>query len=597
MKYYNKLLLGAISLGILTACADESLLQPGESVQKPEEMVQLEYLNQYDVLKNYVNRGENPNFKLGVAIAASDFLKKELVYGLAVSNFDEMTAGNAMKYASIVKDDGSVDFSQVTSFVQTAKEAGMTVYGHTLCWHSQQNKTYLEKLIAPTIIPGEGGDGGRCLVLKNASALANNYDAQTWYQFDAPLANGQEYKLKFMAKASSDFAPEIYLQSSRGGNQQYPGSVSIIGTTWQEITFKFTPSDALVDKVAFNFGFLAGEIYIDNITLTADGSVENLIANSDFEDGTITGWTGWTPGKFETISEDGKGYAWGQIEEMSDEEKKMVLTNALEDWIKGMMAACKENPNIEEGESAGATLVKAWDVVNEPMSDRYPSQLKSAATEGEENAAQSFYWQDYLGKEYAREVVKFARKYGGEDLKLFVNDYNLEAAYNNNAKCQGLIDMIAYWEADGVTIIDGIATQMHVSYSLNPEEQAKNEACVVKMFQLLAASGKLVKISELDMGILDESGTEIKTENVTLEQQKLMSDYYQFIISKYFEIIPQSQRYGITQWSPADSPVGSGWRAGLPIGLWNLNYDRKPTYAGFANGLAGKIIEPESTGK
>lgn len=597
MKYYNKLLLGAISLGILTACADESLLQPGESVQKPEEMVQLEYLNQYDVLKNYVNRGENPNFKLGVAIAASDFLKKELVYGLAVSNFDEMTAGNAMKYASIVKDDGSVDFSQVTSFVQTAKEAGMTVYGHTLCWHSQQNKTYLEKLIAPTVIPGGGGDGGRCLVLKNASALANNYDAQTWYRFDAPLANGQKYKLKFMAKASSDFAPEIYLQSSLGGNQQYPGSVSTIGTTWQEITFYFTPSDALVNKVAFNFGSLAGEIYIDNITLTADGSDENLIANSDFEDGTITGWTGWTPGKFETISEDGKGYAWGQIVEMSDEEKKMVLTNALEDWIKGMMAACKENPNIEEGESAGATLVKAWDVVNEPMSDRYPSQLKSAATEGEENAAQSFYWQDYLGKEYAREVVKFARKYGGEDLKLFVNDYNLEAAYNNNAKCQGLIDMIAYWEADGVTIIDGIATQMHVSYSLNPEEQAKNEACVVKMFQLLAASGKLVKISELDMGILDESGTEIKTENVTLEQQKLMSDYYQFIISKYFEIIPQSQRYGITQWSPADSPVGSGWRAGLPIGLWNLNYDRKPTYAGFANGLAGKIIEPESTGK
>lgn len=597
MKYYNKLLLGAISLGILTACADESLLQPGESVQKPEEMVQLEYLNQYDVLKNYVNRGENPNFKLGVAIAASDFLKKELVYGLAVSNFDEMTAGNAMKYASIVKDDGSADFSQVTSFVQTAKEAGMTVYGHTLCWHSQQNKTYLEKLIAPTVNPGEGGDGGRCLVLKNASALANNYDAQTWYQFDAPLADGQKYILKFMAKASSDFAPEIYLQSSLGGNQQYPGSVSIIGTTWQEITFPITPSDALVDKVVFNFGSLAGEIYIDNITLTADGSDENLIANSDFEDGTITGWTGWTPGKFETISEDGEGYAWGQIVEMSDEEKKKVLTNALEDWIKGMMAACKENPNIEEGESAGATLVKAWDVVNEPMSDRYPSQLKSAATEGEENAAQSFYWQDYLGKEYAREVVKFARKYGGEDLKLFVNDYNLEAAYNNNAKCQGLIDMIAYWEADGVTIIDGIATQMHVSYSLNPEEQAKNEACVVKMFQLLAASGKLVKISELDMGILDESGTEIKTENVTLEQQKLMSDYYQFIISKYFEIIPQSQRYGITQWSSADSPVGSGWRAGLPIGLWNLNYDRKPTYAGFANGLAGKIIEPESTGK
>lgn len=616
MKYYNKLLLGAISLGILTACADESLLQLGESVQKPEEMVQLEYLNQYDVLKNYVNRGENPNFKLGVAIAASDFLKKELVYGLAVSNFDEMTAGNAMKYASIVKDDGSVDFSQVTSFVQTAKEAGMTVYGHTLCWHSQQNKTYLEKLIAPTVIPGGGGDSedGKGYATQGASwdqnvfanadfekgiqpwngwgnnsthkqsaegqgynssysleitnpSAAQSYQAQIAYDFSSPLVLGGTYCLKMMIKGSVSGKISASLQRSSDykGAGEFPEIC--VDTDWTTYEGEVVVSGEGADnanRFLLNVGAYKGTLYVDDITL--------YYSNPN-------------------------GGGNDQIVEMSDEEKKKVLTNALEDWIKGMMAACKENPNIEEGESAGATLVKAWDVVNEPMSDRYPSQLKSAATEGEENAAQSFYWQDYLGKEYAREVVKFARKYGGEDLKLFVNDYNLEAAYNNNAKCQGLIDMIAYWEADGVTIIDGIGTQMHVSYSLNPEEQAKNEACVVKMFQLLAASGKLVKISELDMGILDESGTEIKTENVTLEQQKLMSDYYQFIISKYFEIIPQSQRYGITQWSPADSPVGSGWRAGLPIGLWNLNYDRKPTYAGFANGLAGKIIEPESTGK
>lgn len=616
MKYYNKLLLGAISLGILTACADESLLQPGESVQKPEEMVQLEYLNQYDVLKNYVNRGENPNFKLGVAIAASDFLKKELVYGLAVSNFDEMTAGNAMKYASIVKDDGSVDFSQVTSFVQTAKEAGMTVYGHTLCWHSQQNKTYLEKLIAPTVIPGGGGDSedGKGYATQGASwnqsvfanadfekgiqpwngwgnnsthkqsaegqgynssysleitnpSAAQSYQAQIAYDFSSPLVLGGTYclKMKIKGSVSGKISASLQRSSDYKGAGEFPEIC--VNTDWTTYEGEVVVSGEGADnanRFLLNVGAYEGTLYVDDITLCYSNP---------------------------------NGGGNDQIEEMPDEEKKMVLTNALEDWIKGMMAACKENPNIEEGESAGATLVKAWDVVNEPMSDRYPSQLKSAATEGEENAAQSFYWQDYLGKEYAREVVKFARKYGGEDLKLFVNDYNLEAAYNNNAKCQGLIDMIAYWEADGVTIIDGIATQMHVSYSLNPEEQAKNEACVVKMFQLLAASGKLVKISELDMGILDESGTEIKTENVTLEQQKLMSDYYQFIISKYFEIIPQSQRYGITQWSPADSPVGSGWRAGLPIGLWNLNYDRKPTYAGFANGLAGKIIEPESTGK
>ena len=29
----------------------------------------------------------------------------------------------------------------------------------------------------------------------------------------------------------------------------------------------------------------------------------------------------------------------------------------------------------------------------------------------------------------------------------------------------------------------------------------------------------------------------------------------------------------------------SGWRAGLPVGLWDLDYYRKHTYGGFAAGL------------
>ena len=139
-----------------------------------------------------------------------------------------------------------------------------------------------------------------------------------------------------------------------------------------------------------------------------------------------------------------------------------------------------------------------------------------------------------------------------------------------------------------MTKIDGIGSQMHVSYYMNPQTQASKEEHVVKMLQLLASSGKLVRITELDMGICDEEGNAIKTENVTFEQQKAMAEYYRFIIEKYFEIIPRDQQYGICQWAQTDSPDGSGWRAGEPIGLWNLNYSRKPTYGGFADGLAGK---------
>lgn len=46
------------------------------------------------------------------------------------------------------KNDGTFDFNTVKDFVTNAQDAGLTIYGHTLAWHSQQNKKYLSKLIA-----------------------------------------------------------------------------------------------------------------------------------------------------------------------------------------------------------------------------------------------------------------------------------------------------------------------------------------------------------------------------------------------------------------------------------------------------------------
>ena len=94
-----------------------------------------------------------------------------------------------------------------------------------------------------------------------------------------------------------------------------------------------------------------------------------------------------------------------------------------------------------------------------------------------------------------------------------------------------------------------------------------------------------MKITELDMGYVDEEGNSVKTADMTQAQQKAMSEYYKFIVKKYFEIIPAAQQYGITQWCATDSPKDSGWRKGEPTGLWDLNYLRKHTYAGFAVGL------------
>jgi len=726
MKKLNRLLAIIAGSSLLVSCADE--FNSDFKVDKPESIAQYEYLNAYGNLKSYVNRTTDPNFKLGAALAVDDYLKKELVYSLTCANFDEMTAGNEMKHASCVNDKGQMDFSKVTKFVETAKAAGLTVYGHTLCWHAQQNNTYLNGLIAPTVIPGTGGpelypsvitnsdfesnadgwggwgngstrersaDGegyngtGFAYAMTNPSA-SNFWSAQTAYDLASPLENGAKYRLHFFVKANTAGTIRAEIQSSSDYSSDGFGTFSI-STEWKEYTLETTLTKADRNRFLISFGDFAGTVYIDKVTLckvnpdySGPSYDPSVITTSDFENG-ATGWGGWGNSSTRALSASGEGFGgsgyaytftnpsvtnfWSaqtaydfaslengakyklnfqvkgssdgviradiqsssdyssdgfgtfaistewkeytmeitvtkadrnrflfshgdyagtvyidnitlcrlnpagtgdKIIEKTPEEKKTILTGALETWIKGMMEACKGN-------------VKSWDVVNEPMSDGNPYELKSDPSHTD---TKNFYWQDYLGKEYARYAIQFARQYGGNDLKLFINDYNLEAAYNNNTKCDGLIKMIQYWESDGVTKIDGIGSQMHVTYNLNPEEQAKQEAAVVKMFQLLAASGKLIKISELDMGLFDNANNvNIKTADATYDQLVLMSKFYQFIIDKYFEIIPASQRYGITQWCITDSPEKSGWREGEPVGLWTLDYNRKPCYEGFVNGL------------
>ncbi|HKM04719.1 MAG TPA: hypothetical protein VJZ04_09095, partial [Lachnospiraceae bacterium] len=104
-------------------------------------------------------------------------------------------------------------------------------------------------------------------------------------------------------------------------------------------------------------------------------------------------------------------------------------------------------------------------------------------------------------------------------------------------------------------------------------------------FRLMAASGKLVRISEFDMGMNDANGNNVPTANMTEAMHQRMADLYEWIVKKYLEIIPSDQQWGFCQWCATDSPTNSGWRANTPVGVWDLDWYRKHTYAGFARGL------------
>ena len=528
-------------------------------------------LDKYDALKNYVNRAKSPDFKLGTGVTVSNFLRKTDEYKTVTENFNEMTAGNAMKQASILRNNGTMDFTQVKNFLDAAEQAGMTVYGHTLAWHAQQTNAYLNGLIKGKRVEVPDGTGNVVLLQTNFNdgssplggwgnnhtrtvvngvlkitnpSSVNNWEAQMAYDFSDAFVLGQKYTLSFKIKASAAGHMDSGFQITDGYKSAGEFPRVNFDTQWQEVNMECECTAEGGTRLIFSYGEFTGDIYIDDFVFTATGV----------------------------------NYAY---ENLTAEEKKQVLSDAMERWIKGVMEVT-------------ATRVSAWDAVNESVSGRDTNgdgfyELESAAW----GSSSNFYWQDYLGSEdYVRIVIANARKYyaeygGTAPLKLFINDYNLESDWDDNKKIKSLIHWINIWESDGVTKVDGIGTQMHVSYYENEATQKSKENHYVKMLQLMANTGKLVKISELDMGYVDKNGNTVGTANITDAQLRKMADYYDFIVTKYFEIVPPAQQYGITQWCLTDAPgaLGTGWRGGEPVGLFYENYKRKYAYAGFANGL------------
>ncbi|MEJ6979485.1 endo-1,4-beta-xylanase [Pedobacter sp. P351] len=562
MKFFNKIALGLVVSVGLVSCEKYEALE--FQVEKPVTFAEQEQINAYQPLKSYLDRTANPNFKLGAALSLSQYTQKGLMYRLVNSNFDEIVMGYDMKHGAVVQANGTLNLTNVTTLLETASSAGISVYGHTLMWHANQNATYLKSLIAPVVIPNSGGPSwdlvtgadfetdaapnyqsntnavmsftaagqgangsGRALKVTNAAVRTNDYDAQLFLKFSPGVQVGEKYQLIMSVRSdvAASYSTQAHVTPGAYKHWDFFGTISST-PTWATYTKEITVTTDMATSgaIAFNLGKTATSFYFDNITLKK-----------------------YNPTGGST-----------SVEKTAD-EKKTILTNALDTWIKGMLTASKG-------------YVKAWDVVNEPMDDAKPAELKTAA--GRTNIpADNFFWQDYLGKDYALKAFQLARQYGNSTDIHFINDYNLEYDLN---KCRGLIAYVSYLEGKGAKI-DGIGTQMHI-------DATSDKTKIDEMFKLLAATGKLIKVSELDMGL----GANTKTPQATPAQYAAQAEMYKYVIKKYFELIPAAQRYGITIWSPLDSPAGSSWRAGEPIGLWTEGYVRKPAYVGVADGLSGK---------
>ena len=712
----NKYIISALVCPfVLGSCADWD--DWNYDVEKPQTIAQYEYLNDYAPLKENLDRSAHPGFKVSGALGVDEFNQQGPLFRLAAHNFDEIVAGNAMKMASCVNDQGAMDFSKVSSFINAAEDAGLSVYGHTLAWHAQQPKKWLEKLLAdkeldidpdqktfkelarqtyqdgpfpyyqmgcaPEIINGSmhfvpTGDWSQFFCMTGCSMKAGNYVAILHIKstkegmISLTAQNGwggdaQNITQKFTVKANEWVDAEVPLNDIQGGNydfilkpETFDGTLDLQSVTvgqyespamemeqevkyqtYQDGPFPYYQMGCAPEIINGSMHFVPtgdwsqffclagaaltpGDYAVDvEIKSTKAGNIKMTVQNgwggtAESFTGSVLLKEGWTTARFKMTLEQGGNYDFILKPETFDatldlksisvkkivkmnsipltpQEKSDTLTWAMNKWVSGMMQAT-------EGK------VKAWDLINEAISGGGNVNGFYALQTANENNPDDFFWQDYFTPEmYGPIVEKAARDaYAAvegtnpADLKLFVNDYNLESDGDNNQKVKSLVYWIGVWEKKGQelgynTKIDGIGSQMHISYYENPQTLESKKKGIQNMLKIMAETGKLVRISELDMGYVDAEGNDVTTaqlEKLPIEErvakEKAMAEYYKWIIEQYFAIVPASQQYGICQWCLTDAPADSGWRKGQPVGLWNLNYQRKPAYGGFADGLAGK---------
>ena len=553
------------------------------------------YLDNYQALKNYINYDKYPNFKLGIGIIENDYLStySSLVKNMVNKNFTEFVAGNAMKMGSVVNDNGDMNFTTVKKLVAASTSSGLNLYGHVLVWHSQQPIGWLTKLMADKEVPGaeswqtvaskdlrtnqtvsfKANETEFCYTisfnatdgLKVTTTKAYGWQIQFVPIENIPLKAGKTFKMTMTIKGSKAGKLNGHLgnwSTNNDGDNKTGTDLTVNFTSeWKDVEVNVVPT------IDTNFLLLhvpnyIGDVYIKSIKF--EGNVP-------------------------------------QTAPQTAQERHDTLVYAMDKWIKSMMEAC-------DGK------VKAWDLVNEAIGgggehgedvDEQGNYNLQHSTSYKEYGTwdvggSNFFWQDNMGDlDYVRQACRLARKYGPEDIKLFVNDYNLEGIWDltpkdgitASQKMWSMIGWLKKWEDDKVTHIDGIGTQMHINYYDNEYTRNNQKTAITGMFQLMAKSGKLVRVSEMDMGYIIGSWPneqKLTTGQLSEDQHKDMANFYEWIIKEYFRIIPPEQQWGICQWCATDSPdTQYTWRRNEPAGIWDLSYYRKHVYAGFVRGLNG----------
>ncbi len=283
MKYTNKWLLALLPAAMLTSCADD-VFEP-YNVEMPASLAETQYLKDYNVLKEYAG-----NLNIGAVVDAGKYAGKSAVYGLAVSNFNEVSGGLSTMHVNMVRDNGSANTLNFLDMVSAAKAIQQPVFGSALLSNSDQNAKYLNSILQdkvdPNFVPQKQEitkhDDTKCVMTETTDKKEQNWDNQFWFVFkDTPAKSGDTWEYSMDVRANIETAIETQVhgdpdQSDRYIHWQGFGNLPFT-TEWTTITGKGTFDDGGTGRdimsVALNLSMCdkANSYYFKNVSIKING--------------------------------------------------------------------------------------------------------------------------------------------------------------------------------------------------------------------------------------------------------------------------------------------------------------------------------------
>jgi hypothetical protein len=482
----------------------------------------------------------------------ADFNKQELAHAAAITNFDDVSFGTTLMAGSIVNAKGVMNFLDMKDLLDHVEEINAKVFGSPLFANANQADDWLNTLTAPIEIVVEYVEGkvvdfndmpvGKYGDYATSKASIVNYDNQNVLkigsQAQVNIIDGFEvdplakYTTTFWAKADKDVTFDVNFSGNRVTGSGTAGKWALKQGKWTKFVIESQSAEGVTD------GYLRIE--------TARG---------------ITVY----------IQKVQVGYYPDNHRPQTTQEKTDTINYAVKAWCEGVM-------KINEGR------ITSFDLIDEPIDTK--AELENGKFDLK-HSTEKIFWQDILGSEqYAPVVAREARKAfeenGGDAnaLKFFISEKGLE----DQKVYESLKYWIGIWDNNGAKI-DGINAKLNLSYSEDAATQEANKATLNTLLDNLAATGKLIRLSNFDITYKDAEGTAVTAKDITDAQRQKLADYYAYVIQQYMTKIPKEKQAGICKLNMADTND--------PVGLWAIDkttkdWVRTATYKAFCDALAGQ---------